>query len=375
MVSFIGTAVDIPKYSDWKKNAPKELEIDTESFKALFSKRDGRTPNEQMHNFLKAYAIAVNRFAILQQDEDKKRFPHLDEVAKIIPEVNASVQGEVVYNLKRRFIQNTEFFEERTFGTKGVYLLPKALRFRDKECKYSDLIFDFDNGAVILPELKPLPSPEKSPEPLKEISPEEQTAGERTSGDAEKKSKEQKTSESLSAIEGAAGKSSLMIKSVLILGIIIAAVITLAYLLSTPPDKPMLRDVTYRFYDSNDAGGDFLMFELSNPSGIPINSTVVLPPKVVSDIIVEKGPVSINQSGSTIIRLNTDKDARVKMYAPAFESVPLIVTHYYTGNPDAVVNTSNNNNLTRSAEKFQWHFEYKKPGSIEIMIKPSSEDS
>ncbi|VVB88421.1 Uncharacterised protein [uncultured archaeon] len=120
--------MEIPKYSDWVKKVSEkpEIEIDSESFKALFDKRDERTPNKQMHNFLKAYAFAVNK----TKKED--RFPNLDEIENAFTDVNAQGEGQVVYNLRLRFKKITQFFDEINFGKKGVYLLPTAFRFKDR---------------------------------------------------------------------------------------------------------------------------------------------------------------------------------------------------------------------------------------------------
>ncbi len=141
--------MEIPNYSDWLKKVSEkpEIEVDAESFKVLFNKRDEKTPNWQMHNFLKAYAFSVNK------TKKQDRFPNLDEIENAFADVKAPVKGQIVYNLKRRFRENSQFFDEIDFGTKGVYLLPKALKYRDRSGKYSDLIFDFENGAVTLPEL------------------------------------------------------------------------------------------------------------------------------------------------------------------------------------------------------------------------------
>lgn len=103
----------IPEYSEWIKQISdtQVLEIDTESFKALFHKWNKSKPKEQMHKFFEAYACAASKL---------KRFPNVDEVEKTCPGILRSKgQNQVGYNLKRRLMNETEFFDEVNFGTKG----------------------------------------------------------------------------------------------------------------------------------------------------------------------------------------------------------------------------------------------------------------
>lgn len=342
--------MEIPKYSDWLKKVSEkpEIEIDSESFRALFNKRDEKTPNWQMHNFLKAYAFAVNK------TKKQYRFPNLDEIENAFAEVNVKVRGQVVYNLKLRIMQNTQFFDEIDFGTKGVYLLPKALKYRDRSGKYSDLIFDFENGAVILPELNPtaLKVAGQTESVISVI-----TENIEDSIDGSKKSSE---------------NTSLKIKKSVhykyfIFGLIAIILIALVFLI-TALNNPLIdkKSVMYSINASNDEDGDFILFELSNPSGIDINSTLVIP----SDrVIVEVGTVSIIQSNNTTIGLNTESDARVKMYVQSYESVPLVLTHNYDGDPIPTVSGINNYNQKITPEKFQWNFEIRKDTSIKIWIE------
>ncbi len=353
--------MEIPKYSEWVKKVSEapEIEVDAESFKALFSKRDERTPNKQMHNFLKAYAFAVNN----ARKED--RFPNLDEIEKAFTDVGAPIEGQVVYNLKKRFMKNTQFFEERDFETKGVYLSPKALRFKDCGGRYSDLIFDFDNGAVALPELK-LPAVDLHKK-LANLAPhvidETRSGSDYIDNRIEKPKIEP---EKPSDINPKEIKKLRTVKFALIL--IAIVLIALVLLIFAVPDKQALekKNVIYSIVASNDEEGDFILFELSNPDGVSINSTVALPP---SRIIVEVGPVSINQSNNTIIGLNTDKNAKIKMYSSANESVPLVITHNFKGNPIPTVSGINNYRQMITAEKFQWNFEIKNSTSIKIGIE------
>ncbi len=346
--------MEIPKYSEWvqKISGKTEIEIDTESFKALFSKRDERTPNKQMHNFLKAYAFAVNN----ARKED--RFPNLDEIEKAFTDVGAPIEGQVVYNLKLRFMKNTQFFEERDFGTKGVYLSPKALRFKDRGGRYSDLIFDFDNGAVALPESKPH-DVDSQKEPKSDI----QKVVNETKLDHE-------------GIDKQIGEPKIELekshrKSVLKVGLIVLILIIFAFLIIAPRDKyaPKGENVMYSIYDSKDEGGDFLIVELSNPDGVSLNSLIVLPKEIDKIISVEGGTVSIAHSSVTTIGLSTDKDARIKIYTVAIENIPLAITHKFKGNAVPSIYGINNYTVMAIKDKVQLNFEFKKSSSIQIKIE------
>lgn len=347
--------MEITKYSEWVQKISEEpLEVDAESFEALFDKRDrqGKTPNEYMHNFLRAYTKAVKEIA-----EKENHFPILADIEKFFPVDSADKGQRKVDNLKRRFIENTKFFREEEGKKNQVHLIPNSLRFKDESDKYSDLIFNFENGEIKLPELKT-----KSVNLQKESVSEVQKIvdAHELYRDVDKQIAEPK-------IEP---EKPWRIKYALIFGLIALILITFVFLLYAPLDKSALKEaiVVYRIYDSSDIGGDFLMFELSNPNGADINLSVFLPPKVISSIVVEKGPVSINQFNNTI-DINSDKDAKVKMYASTIDIIPLTIIHNYRGNPDAIVISKNNNSQTRGAERFQWTFEYKKSNPIEIRIE------
>lgn len=347
--------MEIPKYSEWvqKVSEKPEIEINTESFKALFSKRDERTPNRQMHNFLKAYAFAVHRIAIVQKED---RLPNLDEIEKAFPDVDAQIQGQVVYNLKLRLLKSTQFFDEKNFGTKGAYLFPKALRFKDKSGRYSDLIFDFENGRVTLPELKlPQINLQKEQTDAQNIVDEHEFGNEGTG----KQIQEPK-------IEP--GKHT---KSVLISGLIALIVIILAFLIFAPPDKPALKGETvmYSIYDSKDEGGVFLIFELSNPDEVSLNSMIILPKEIDRMISVEGGTVSISHFNNTTIELSTNKDAKIKIYTLSVEKVPVVITHKFEGNAIPSVYGINNYTVTKINDKVHLNFEFKNSTSVKIRIE------
>jgi hypothetical protein len=87
------------------------------------------------------------------------------------------MESGAVYAFKDRLMKNTEFFEEVKIS--GVsYLVPRALRFVDASGTYSDLILNFEEGAVVLPSRRktPAPSLDESKEGIKEELSEEEAA-------------------------------------------------------------------------------------------------------------------------------------------------------------------------------------------------------
>jgi len=337
--------VEAPKYSEWKQTVPEGAEARAESFKMLFDERDEAKPKEQMHNFLKAYACAVHKIVFIQKID---RFPKLNEIETICPEfVKAEGQKQVVYNLKRRFMQETAFFEERNFGIKGVYLLPKASRFKDKSGRYSDLIFDFENGNVTLPELKTQPF---------DLPKEPAYGAQKVTDETKLKKEPEKPSRT---------------KSILIFGLIALILITLAFLIFAPPDKPALKgeSVMYSISSLKDEGGEFLMFELSNPDKVNVNSIISLPKEIDRMISVEGGTVSISHINDTTIELSTDKDARIKVYTLSIENVPLLITHKFDGNAVPSVYGINNYTVTKINDKVHLNFEFKNSTSVKIRIE------
>lgn len=316
--------MEAPKYSEWKQTTPEEAEANAESFKTLFDERDEAKPKEQMHNFLKAYACAVHKIVFIQKID---RFPKLNEIETICPEfVKAEGQKQVVYNLKRRFTQETDFFDERNFGIKGVYLLPKASRFKDKSGRYSDLIFDFETGKVILPELKTQPF---------NLQKEPAHDAQKVTDETKLKKEPEKPSPT---------------KSILIFGLIALILMALAFLIFAPSDQPALKgeNVMYSIYDSKDEGGDFLIFVLSNPDRVSVNSMIILPKEIDRMISVEGGTVSISHINKTTIELSTDKDARIKIYTLTIENVPVVITHKFDGNAVPSVYGINNYTVTKN---------------------------
>lgn len=340
---------DTIRYSVWKRTVKSEDKIGTKSFEALFEKWDKGNPKKQMHNFLKAYACAVHNIVVVKKED---RFPKLNEIETACPEIlKDKGQREVVFNLKRRFIKETNFFDEIPFGRQGVYLKPKALRFKDESDSYSDLVFDFDKGTVTLPGLKT----------------------ELGSEGIGKRLVEQIESEKLLETNSNQFKIKALLskKFILFFSLLAIVLVTFLFLIFAPPDKPISKGekVLYSIYSSKDDKGDFLMFELSNPNGTEINSMIVLPKEIDKMISVESGVVSVSHSNNTIISLKTDKDARIKIYVSVIEIVPIMITHTYEGNAVPSIYGINNYTVLNTNEKIQVNFELKNSTLVKIRIE------
>ena len=133
-------------YSAWHNSTEESLVLRGESFSFLFDRRYTNRLNRMSRVFFEAYAKATKE---LSAQED--RFPSLSEI-------DAKMESGAVYAFKDRLTKNTEFFEEIKIS--GVsYLVPRALRFIDASGLYSDLIFNFEDGTVVLPTRRKVPSP------------------------------------------------------------------------------------------------------------------------------------------------------------------------------------------------------------------------
>lgn len=130
-------------YSRWEREIDNVKELDEENFRALFDARYPDKLNEVMRIFLEAYARAV------QETKEKGRFPNLKEIQDQMD------KGEI-YNIKRRLVEFTEFFDVISTKGGGTYLKPRARSFVDLTGRYAHLVFDFDSGEVILPRLRTL---------------------------------------------------------------------------------------------------------------------------------------------------------------------------------------------------------------------------
>lgn len=128
-------------YSAWRQSTQESLALKGDSFSFLFDRRYTNRLNRMSRVFFEAYARATKE---LSAQED--RFPSLSEI-------DAKMESGAVYAFKDRLTKNTEFFEEVKIS--GVsYLVPRARRFVDASGIYTDLVFSFDEGTVILPARK-----------------------------------------------------------------------------------------------------------------------------------------------------------------------------------------------------------------------------
>jgi hypothetical protein len=143
-------------YSAWRQSTQESLALKGDSFSFLFDRRYTNRLNRMSRVFFEAYARATKELAA-QED----RFPSLSEI-------DAKMESGAVYAFKDRLTKNTEFFEEVKIS--GVsYLVPRARRFVDASGIYTDLVFGFDEGTVILPARKKMSAQMEStyPEPGK----------------------------------------------------------------------------------------------------------------------------------------------------------------------------------------------------------------
>lgn len=322
--------MEIPEYKDWikKMSEAPELEVDTDSFKFLFYKWNESKPKEQTHKFFEAYACATSKL---------KRFPNVDEIEKTCPDILKSKgQNQVGYNLKRRLKNNTEFFEEYDLGKKGVYLIPRALKFKDIGGKYSNLFFDFEKGIVTMPKLEHTPIISLTPD-----------------------------IETQSSISQKNEKKSFPLKSVLFIGLITIVLAALVFQIFYNSNT-VTSDENYIIYsinNSKDEEGDFIMFYLINPDNIMINSSIMLPTGIFQSFGAEKGTFSSSfppDSNYTIIRWKTNEDSKMKIYIKTAEKIPFELTIYNHNDRNIRLHGIDNFEQTKNEEKIKWNFEIKK---------------
>ena len=131
-------------YSAWRQLTEERLALKGESFSFLFDRRYTNRLNRMSRVFFEAYVRATKELAA-QED----RFPSLSEI-------DAKMESGAVYAFKDRLTKNTEFFEEVKIS--GVsYLVPRAKMFVDSSGTYTELVFNFDEGTVVLPTRRKVP--------------------------------------------------------------------------------------------------------------------------------------------------------------------------------------------------------------------------
>lgn len=159
-------------YSAWRQVSEESRVISKDSFSFLFDRRYTNRLNRMSRVFFEAYIKATGEVAA---EED--RFPSLSEI-------ESRMESGAIYAYKDRLMRSTEFFNE--VKVSGIsYLIPRARRFVDETGTYTDLILDFDEGAVVLPKRGPVvisskpetasekeaESPEAESEPVAEAEP------------------------------------------------------------------------------------------------------------------------------------------------------------------------------------------------------------
>lgn len=343
-------------FSAWRHSREESLQLKGDSFSFLFDRRYTNRLNRMSRVFFEAYVVATKELAA-QED----RFPSLSEI-------DAKMESGAVYAFKDRLMKNTEFFEEVKIS--GVsYLVPRALKFVDSTGTYTDLILNFDDGAVILPTRRKTPSLAEPPVPPSEEEEAvsfEQEEDTELSAEAEDKAAPESKPESYSRLfeeatnttatenggadlpeapvakaeEAAPPKPSatatfapssakepplplakggmskeMMIAALagLIVLLAVGGYILSGGFLSDSSSKPLIF-VDYSAYLINSSNESYLGFDISNPQGMPNLIEMKLPTNIDESISARGGIVTIAHGNDTLVRMNTSTDASVKIY-------------------------------------------------------------
>ncbi len=347
-------------FSAWRHSREESLQLKGDSFSFLFDRRYTNRLNRMSRVFFEAYVVATKELAA-QED----RFPSLSEI-------DAKMESGAVYAFKDRLMKNTEFFEEVKIS--GVsYLVPRALKFVDSTGTYTDLILNFDEGAVVLPtrrktpslaepatssdeeeavsneleeetELETEPEEEAAPEPRQEsysglfektwiaIATENGAAdvAEAPVAKAEEKAPpkvaEPVPATPLTAKETPMPPAKARMSKEMLIAIVAGLIILIAvgaYLfsggfpingqVSNGSGKPLIF-VDYSAYLVNSSNESYLGFDMSNPQGMPNEIEMKLPPNIDESISARGGIVTIAHGADTLVRMNSSTDASVKIY-------------------------------------------------------------
>jgi hypothetical protein len=263
-------------FSEWKQKVKSLKGVGSESFRALFDARKPEKVNEIVEEFLRAYARAVKE--TIKED----RFPNLQEIK------NKMERGEI-YNVKKRVVENSEFFHEVDMKGLGVFLLPSAVKFADAKGKYTDLAFDFENGEVLLPKLKTV---EIIVQKVKTLT--------------------------------------LPIVSILVFASILSV---LVFFLLAPATQPIHERVSVfqQLYTSRDSYGDFLAVEMLNPQRKYIEAAINVPSTIGSKIGFYGGEGYVGRNSSEI-RLTTEQEkSYARIYFSRVENISLTLATRISG--------------------------------------------
>jgi len=382
--------VEIPEFNEWikKMSEAPELPIGTDNFKIFYEISVDKTkiePNEQIHNFFEAYAFAINKL---------KKFQNLHEIEKTSTDIlKKRGQNQVVYCIRSRLKNSPDFFEVRNFGTKGVYLIPKALKFKDIGGKYSPLIFDFDKGTVKMPDLLNIQDTEigtepnigkerkeeglaepvkalsttsqemKPPKPLKVQVQETEISNKPPIGEERKEESLTEPIKTLSPTSKENGiKKHISRKSFLIFCLIVIIVTALVFQIFPDSNTKVLNEnyIIYSIDNSNDDQGDFILFYLTNPDHIMINTSIILPTDVFRFFNGDdKGYFSSYNSYSnySIIRWKTNEDSKMKIYINTFDKIPFELTLHNNSGRNVMLLGIDKFNQDKPDGNIQWKFE------------------
>ena len=341
-------------YSAWCSVADESRVVGGESFSFLFDRRYTNRLNRMSRVFFEAYVKAATELAA---EED--RFPSLSEI-------ESRMESGAIYAYKDRLMRTTDFFDEVKIS--GIsYLMPKAKRFIDETDTYSDLILDFDQGAVTLPKRKKVyrdegsedaeepdseetakepEAPEEAEEAEEDIEDLLEAAEEVPEEEAESKITEEISIEvgdgpmtdpvvteavipsQKGLFEKIDAKSGLVVLGLAIVLVVIAFsgshIWSPAPPAPTPTPTPAPPSVCYTTYLTNESESVCLNLDVSNPLGLDSGIEMTLPPDIDRSISATGGVVTISYSNGTMVQLYSNNDASISIcLAEAFESVPV----------------------------------------------------
>ena len=316
-------------FSAWQRSRPDSLELTGVSFSFLFDRRYTNRLNRMSRVFFEAYVKATLELAA-QED----RFPSLSEI-------DARMESGAVYAFKDRLMKNTEFFEEVKIS--GVsYLVPRSSRFIDSTGVYTDLLLNFEEGAVTLPKRRKAAVTEEAPPGEEATAEQEQGPGleepmEAEAGPAgadypghipEPFPKPEEPPPDATAPAGPpdalraeapppeAPRSGTERRSQLAVaigaGLILIAVGAFFLYAPQPTAAPGL--VKYSANLTESSNETYFGLDILNPEGISHDMEIALPKDIDRSISARGGVVTISHAARTLVRLNSSSDASVRIY-------------------------------------------------------------
>jgi len=322
-------------YSAWSSVADESRVVGGDNFSFLFDRRYTNRLNRMSRVFFEAYVKAATELAA---EED--RFPSLSEI-------ESRMESGAIYAYKDRLMRTTDFFDEVKIS--GIsYLIPKAKRFIDETGTYSDLILDFDQGAVTLPKRKKVnradgsEGAEDADEDIEDVLEEVdllEAAGEVPEerptevGDGPMTAPvvtEAVLPSQKGLFEKIDAKSGLAILGLAIVLVVVA--FSGSHIWSPAPPVPVPvpvptpapPSVCYTTYLTNESESVYLNLDDSNPRGLDSGIEMTLPPDIDRSISATGGVVTISYSNGTMVQLYSNNDAGIFIcLAEAFESVPV----------------------------------------------------